>query len=67
MSSDTLLILGGCICRGWIVMSSLTNNLKAQNIAQTYPMDVLNGECTSHVHPACLLTACTAPFSVLTF
>ena len=30
-------------CRGWITLTSLTDNLKAQNIAQTYPMDVLNG------------------------
>ena len=30
-------------CRGWITLSSLTNNLKNQNLAQTYHMDVLNG------------------------
>ncbi|CAK0785857.1 hypothetical protein CVIRNUC_009069 [Coccomyxa viridis] len=29
--------------KGWITLSSLTDNLKAQNLAQTNPMDVLNG------------------------
>lgn len=37
-------------CRGWITLSKLTNDLKNQNLAQTYHMDVLNG--TSPIPPA---------------
>jgi glutamine cyclotransferase len=64
VSSDNLLILGGRTCRGWVMMSGLTNNLKAQNIAQTYPMDVLNGECPPHALPACLSTAYIASSNI---
>ena len=36
-----------CARRGWITLSSLTDDLKAQNIAQTNPMDVLNGKAVT--------------------
>jgi hypothetical protein len=34
------------VCSSWIQLGSLRQNLLAQNIQQTYNMDVLNGETT---------------------
>lgn len=39
------MFMGHCCvpCRAWILLSQLRTALQAQNIQQTYQMDVLNG------------------------